>query len=272
MSMDAVMEVCEVDGPPRTSDGFVGLPEGGAFDALRRDPDPPDPAAAKSNRKPSKRKSTSGLSDVPVGSSNSTESWQPPRKHVPSATGDFQPSSTPVALNTPADKVEDLEADLASESPVDAVQSPPLTELEVLVENVKKRVPGAAVELRDYLSKHPEIYQSAGDLFKAAIHSWTCLAGDDSPLHHASVYARAMQTKRDCLRDAGDCPIERILVEQLVVCTTRLEVYCCQEVLSAESNNTKLVKLILSKLESAQLQLHRAIDKLDTFRRLRKEG
>jgi len=170
-----------------------------------------------------------------------------------------EPTPKPSPEVTGKNTAKDVEPKLAAK---------PLTKLEELTAHAKTGSAEGVRELRDHLESHPEIYRQVGDLARAARYGWAGMAAGDSALQREAIFRRGEEVMARYKGDRDICPTEEVLIEQIVVCSMRVNYFDFQTANHAESENTKLANLLLKKHESAQNQLYKAMAQLENYRRL----
>ena len=117
--------------------------------------------------------------------------------------------------------------------------------------------------------KIPLIYRHYGDTAKAARYAFATLSSNDDPMMCEAIFKRSEEVLKNYLPGENCCQTERLLSEQVVVCSMRVNFFDFETSNHATSTNSKLVGLLLKKQEQAQNQLFKAISRLQTFRRLK---
>ena len=149
------------------------------------------------------------------------------------------------------------------------IELPPKQRLDILVEAAEADKPGAVEAIRIFLEKNPSFYRHYGDTARAARLAFAKLASEDSPLGREAIFKNGEELLKSYLPGDEHCPTERILAEQIVVSYQRANYFDYESSNYATSTNSKLVTLLLKKQEQSQNQLYKAINKLETFRRLK---
>ena len=152
-------------------------------------------------------------------------------------------------------------------------QSSPKQNLEQLTKAAKAKKPGAIDRLRDFLDKNPSVYRHYGDIAKAARYAFATLSsGDDDPVDCGKRYLRrSEEALKQYLPDDGCCQTERVLAEQVVVCSMRLNFFRrskpCNHAVEHEIQSWS--DYSSRSKNKAQNQLFKALSRLQTFRRLK---
>tara|TARA_Y100000588_G_scaffold274884_1_gene290920 strand:- start:242 stop:835 length:594 start_codon:yes stop_codon:yes gene_type:complete len=90
-----------------------------------------------------------------------------------------------------------------------------------LIQRAKTGDPAAMPEIRELLKTTPSLFQALGDVAANALVSWIRrFAGDD--LIQAEAVGMQMDQLRDELTESSDGPLEKLLVEQLLVVMVQL--------------------------------------------------
>jgi hypothetical protein len=135
--------------------------------------------------------------------------------------------------------------------------------LEALVERANRADTGALAELRAYLDRHPEIWQTCGDLSKCAERAWLELLSGEA-LAAESIKRHIEQLRADL---AGSHPtaMELLLVNRAVMCYLAVQ---HAELVSARTDTASTAQsaLRLKRCESAQRRLLAALRMLALLR------
>lgn len=159
-----------------------------------------------------------------------------------------------------------------TEAPPHEPEAKPLSQLQQLVQFVLDKRFGGELALKKYLQSKPEIYIKVGDTAKLAREQLINLYGEGDPVRIQSVLIKTDQLLESHRAGRATCPTEEILIEQVIVNKLRLDYLDYSSPNYVDGAVPKLVKMMQQRHASAQAQLYRAIEKLETFRRLKQEG
>jgi hypothetical protein len=138
--------------------------------------------------------------------------------------------------------------------------------------NIESPKPGDMAELRKMLDEHPEIWQAAGRMAQRAV---TMIVGEyfsASGLLRESV-GREIEELRASLDYEDSPPLERLLIEQLIVC--RLNLYALEQntaVKLTASHTTEAGLYWDRRLAGAHRRFTRACEALAKVRKLSAEA
>jgi len=119
--------------------------------------------------------------------------------------------------------------------------------------------------LRHTFDASPDLWRFAGDLAVQSEQTWTALASSGHPIMKEAV-SRHLATLRQELAGQAPTPLERLLVDRIVIC--QLQVYHADRV-CADPNLTVYQRAFMERsLERAQRRYLSAIRNLATVRRL----
>ena len=119
------------------------------------------------------------------------------------------------------------------------------------------------------MEENPAVYNHYGDLARTARYAYATLSGNEDPLAREAVFRRSEEAIKKYLPKDDHCQTERLLAEQIVLCSLRLNYLDYETCNHATSTNSKLVGLLLRRQEQAQNQLFKALAKRETFLRLK---
>ena len=138
-----------------------------------------------------------------------------------------------------------------------------------LVDRANRGDREALTQLRQYLDKHPQIWQRAGDLAAIAEKNWTELLAEKNHLVAESVKRMVDKLKSGL---AGEHPtqLEALLVDQVAVCLLGTQY---AEMQAATTGGTlHQAAFRLKRAESSQKRFLNAVKTLTTLRALAPEG
>jgi hypothetical protein len=167
------------------------------------------------------------------------------------------PASAPV-IETP------LECEPPDTEPV--VLDDPAEELRVLVDQANRGEKQALSRLRWVLDRHPEIWQTLGDLGKVAEAAWTELLVKDDVLSRESVRRYLSQLKAELI-DTQPTPLGKLLVDEIGVCYLVMQ---HAEITAASPSTGSLAQAAfrLKRAESAQRRFLAALKTMAALRAL----
>ena len=181
-------------------------------------------------------------------------------KHVSEPT--LKPSITADTLPGTGDAIQE-------KKPILPAELTPKHRLDFLTEAAKANELGAIEALRAFLENNPAVYHQYGDTARAARFAFATLSSGDNPLAREAIFKRSEEALKNYLPGESHCQTERLLAEQIVLCSLRLSFLDYETANHATSTNSKLVSLLLKRQEQAQNQMFRAISKLEKFRTLK---
>ena len=204
--------------------------------------------------------------------SSAQQAKRPDTKSVKTDSLD-RPGNETKPLQTPAAAPEGTQLESANESDAkqpEATATPTLEEkLNTLRKAAKENEPGAVAALRAFLEENPAVFNHYGDLARTARYAYAALSGNEDPLAREAVFRRSEEAIKKYLPNDNHCQTERLLAEQIVLCSLRLNYLDFETSNYATSTNSKLVGLLLRRQEQAQNQLFKAVAKRETFLRLK---
>ncbi|HKB39453.1 MAG TPA: hypothetical protein VKD72_23655 [Gemmataceae bacterium] len=141
--------------------------------------------------------------------------------------------------------------------------------LEALVAQANRGDKAALADLRGYLTQHPEVWQTCGDLGKCAERAWLLLFSQEA-LGTESIKRHIEQLRAD-LAGPSPTPVERLLVNRVVVCYLALHQ---AELVSArpDPSSPAQVAIRLKRCESTQRRYLGALRMLALLRATLPQG
>jgi hypothetical protein len=144
----------------------------------------------------------------------------------------------------------------------------PLTQAQGLQELVKRASDGneaCLVGLRDFLDKHPDIWEVAGNLSALAERHWTEVIANGNALAELSI-PRRLQSLRTELLGSDPTPLEKLLVD--VIGVSWLAAQHGEIVASRQDGSVQQIASRLRRAESGQRRLLSAVKSLAVVRAL----
>lgn len=141
--------------------------------------------------------------------------------------------------------------------------------LKELVERANQGDQPALDELRDFLDQNPRLWQTVGDLGRAAENAWVKLVSGSDSLVAESVRRHLREVKQELV---GEMPsmIEKLLGDQVAM--TLLEVKHLETLSVGTTGTIGQAALLLRRLESAQRRHAASIRSLVVTRKLLAEN
>ena len=142
-----------------------------------------------------------------------------------------------------------------------------LSETSELIRRAKTGDPAAMPEIRKLMEQRTDICQALGDITGNALVSWIRrFAGDD--LIQAEAVGMQMDQLRDELTESSDGPLEKLLVEQLLVVMVQLN-YRSTVLGQTDSTHVPGLRHLEDQLDRANRRLTHLIRNLELLRRAR---
>ena len=194
-----------------------------------------------------------------------------PPKAVKADRSDIKSEAEPTLQSpvSPADTPPGADGAIKDRKPQSPAELTPKQRLDLLTEAARSNEPGAIEALRVFLEENPAVYRQYGDTARAARYAFATLSSGDNPLMREAIFKRSEEALKNYLPNESHCQTERLLAEQIVLCSLRLSFFDYETANHAMSTNSKLIGLLLKRQEQAQNQLFRAMSKLETFRKLK---
>ena len=146
-------------------------------------------------------------------------------------------------------------------------QQQTLEETAELIQRAKTGDPAAMPEIRELLKTTPSLFQALGDVAANALVSWIRRrAGDDQI--QAEAVGMQMDQLRDELTEPSDGPLEKLLVEQLLVVMVQLN-YRSTVLGQTDSTHVPGLRHLEDQLDRANRRLTHLIRNLELLRRAR---
>ncbi|MEO2030625.1 MAG: hypothetical protein ABGZ35_00925 [Planctomycetaceae bacterium] len=138
-----------------------------------------------------------------------------------------------------------------------------------LIRRAKTGDPTALPEIRDLLKTAPSLFQALGDIAGNALVSWIRrYAGDD--LIQAEAVGMRMDQLRDDLTESNDGPLEKLIVEQLLV--THIQTNYRSTVLAqTDSTHVPTLGYIERQLDRATRRLTHLAKMLELLRKSKRK-
>jgi hypothetical protein len=150
----------------------------------------------------------------------------------------------------------------SSNNPTESV----LAGLGRLVDEAKAGNPDALPELRGILDEFPEIWRHYGDLAKHTENKWIDLiAGDDACLRES--VQRTCTELRTKLIEAGDSPLERLLIDRIIVSQLMVSFFDCAVAVAIDAPESR-TRFLHQQLDRAQKRHIEAMKALTEVRKL----
>ena len=135
-----------------------------------------------------------------------------------------------------------------------------------LVDDAKSGNADALPEISGILDRYPEIWRHYGDLAKHTENKWLDLIAGDDALLRESVHRTCMEL-RTKLIEAGDSPLERLLIDRLIVSQLMVSFFETAVGVAIDAPESR-IRFLQQQLDRAQKRYIEAMRALTEVRKL----
>lgn len=141
-----------------------------------------------------------------------------------------------------------------------------LNQLKTLVAAAKQGNAEVLPHIQTLLDNHPQLWQHFGDVVGQVESKWlTLLAGADAAVHES--LRRTTEQLRQQLLEDGDSPLERLLVDRIVVSRLMISFFDSAVALAVNAAETRM-RYLNQQLSKAQKRHESAVKSLAETRKL----